>query len=93
MQKVFIIDFLQGPEYVSVITIFDTARKMKFSIKDFFRKCDQIRKKPQIWSHLLKKSLMENLFFRLVWIVQKFTSSSLDSNSHPWQYAVIFENS
>ena len=38
-----------------------TAQKMKFSIKDFFGKCDQIRKFPWIWSHLLKKSLMENL--------------------------------
>ena len=42
-----------------------TGQKMKFSIKDFFSKCDQIRRKPnlQIWSHLLKKSLMENLIF------------------------------
>ena len=37
-----------------------TTQKMKFSIKDFFRKCDQIRRKLRIWSHLLKKSLMEN---------------------------------
>ena len=35
----------------------------KFSIKDFFSKCDQIRKKLPIWSHLLKKSLMENFIF------------------------------
>ena len=41
----------------------DTAQKMKFSIKDFFSKCDQIRKKLRIWSHLLKKSLMENFIF------------------------------
>ena len=34
-----------------------------FSIKYFFRKCDQIREKLQIWSHLLKKSLMENFIF------------------------------
>ena len=40
-----------------------TAQKMKFSIKDFFSKCDQIRKKLRIWSHLLKKSLMENFIF------------------------------
>ena len=33
---------------------------MKFSIKDFFSKCDQIRRKLLIPSHLLKKSLMEN---------------------------------
>ena len=32
---------------------------MKFSIKDFFSKRDQIRRKLSIWSHLLKKSLME----------------------------------
>ena len=40
-----------------------TAQKMKFSIKDFFSKYDQIRKKLRIWSHLLKKCLMENLIF------------------------------
>ena len=32
-------------------------------MKDFFSKYDQIRKKLQIWSHLLKKSLMENSIF------------------------------
>ena len=36
---------------------------MKFSIKDFVSKCDQIRKELRIWSHLLKKSLMENFIF------------------------------
>ena len=57
---------------------------MKFSIKAFFNKCDQIRKMFRhnqtirrlladgvwvcltsllIWSHLLKKSLMENFIF------------------------------
>ena len=33
---------------------------MKLSINDFFSKCDQIRRKLRIWSHLLKNSLMEN---------------------------------
>ena len=33
-----------------------TAQKMKFSIKDFFSKCNQIRSFLRIWSHLLKKS-------------------------------------
>ena len=41
----------------------DTAQKMKFSIKDFFGKCDQTRSFLQIWSHLLKNSLMENFIF------------------------------
>ena len=36
---------------------------MKFTIKDFFSKCDQIRRKLRMWSHLLKKSLMENFDF------------------------------
>ena len=56
---------------------------MKFSIKDFFSKCDQIRSFLRIWSHLLKKSLMENFIFCAVmvciWIVltQVFTESKL----------------
>ena len=41
----------------------DTAQKMKFSIKDFFSKCDQIHRNLRIWLHLLKKSLMENFIF------------------------------
>ena len=40
-----------------------TAQKMMFPIEDFFSKCDQICKKLRIWSHLLKKSLMENFIF------------------------------
>ena len=36
---------------------------MKFSIKDFFSKCYQIRRELRIWSRLLKISLMENLIF------------------------------
>ena len=43
-----------------------TAQKLKFSIKDFFSKCDQIGRKLRIWSHLLKKSLMENFIFCVV---------------------------
>ena len=48
----------------------DTAQKMKFSIKDFFSKCDQIRSFLGIWSHLLKKSLMENFIFCAVWMIK-----------------------
>ena len=36
---------------------------MKFSIKDFFSKRDQIRSFLRIWAHLLKKSLMESFIF------------------------------
>ena len=39
------------------------AQKIKFSIKDLLSKCDQIPSFLRIWSHLLKKSLMENFIF------------------------------
>ena len=42
---------------------YKTLQKMKFSISDFFNKCDLIRRKLQIWSYLLKKSLMKNFIF------------------------------
>ena len=36
---------------------------MKFSVKDFFSKCDKICSFLRIWSHLRKKSWMENFIF------------------------------
>ena len=36
---------------------------MKFPIKDFFSKYDQFRSFLWIWSHLVKKLLMENFIF------------------------------
>ena len=62
------------------ISLHYTAQKMKFSIKNFFSKYDESRRKLRIWSHLLKKSLLENFIFCAVnmniYIVQKqpFTS-------------------
>ena len=44
-----------------------TAQKLKFSIKDFFNKCDQIRMRKS----LLKKSLVENFTFCAVYVQQK----------------------
>ena len=51
-----------GHDFLSKILLpwFLTAQKMKFSIKDFFIKYDQIHRKLRIWSDLLKKLLMEN---------------------------------
>ena len=43
-----------------------TAQKNEFLFKDFFIKCDQIRRILQIWSHLLKKSLIENFIFSYI---------------------------
>ena len=53
----------QNPTHFAEHSIYYTAQKMKFSIEDFFSKWDQIRKNLRIWSHLLKKSLMENFIF------------------------------
>ena len=39
------------------------AQKMKFSIKDFLSKCDQISGFLRICSHLPRKSLAENFIF------------------------------
>ena len=39
---------------------------MKFSVEDFFIKCDQIRSFLRIWSHLLKKNFMKHFIFRQV---------------------------
>ena len=46
-----------------MVSTTNTAQKMKFFINDFFRKCDQMGRKLRIWSHLLKKSLMEDVIF------------------------------
>ena len=43
---------------------------MRFSNKDFLSKCDQICSFLRIWSHLLRKSLIEN--FILCALEEKF---------------------
>ena len=44
---------------------------MKFSTQDLFTKFDEIRIFLRIWSHLMKKSLVGNLIFVAVKIIQK----------------------
>ena len=41
----------------------NTVQKMKFCIKDFFNKCDQICSFLEIWSHSLKKVLLKSFIF------------------------------
>ena len=50
-------------------------KKIKFSIMNFFSKCDQIRRKLQIRSNLLKKLLMENLTFCAAIFVRSVANS------------------
>ena len=52
--------YVQISQWMDSITI---AQTIKFFITNFFSKCNQIPKKLRIWSHLLKKSVMENLIF------------------------------
>ena len=50
--------------YISIVVKLKKKKKKKkkkFSIKNFFNKSDQNLRKLQIWPHLLKKFLMENL--------------------------------
>ena len=49
--------------FISIKSIKLRCTKNEVSVKDFFSKCDQIRKKLLIWSHLLKKSIIENFIF------------------------------
>ena len=57
---------------------------MKFSIKGFFRKYEQICAKLEIWSHLLKKSLMQNFSFCAVVLYQRCLR---DFVKHPqWRF-------
>ena len=63
-----------------------TAEKIKFSIKDFFSKCDKIPRKKRIWSHLLKKALMENFIFRTSFILNVCLGSEYTSG----QYIPVF---
>ena len=50
--------------------VFITAQKMKFSIKDFSSKYDQIRRFLRIWSHLLEKSIIGNFIFCVLYILR-----------------------
>ena len=61
-----------------------TAQKLKFPIKDSFSKCDQIRRKLGIWSHLLKKSLMENFIFCAVFETDYWDTLQLMSRLVHW---------
>ena len=60
----------------------ETAQKMKFSVKEFFSKCDQIRRKLRIWSHLLKNSLMENFIVCAVYISLRSNQSKFPREKH-----------
>ena len=59
----FPLSFLSTSEANVSKSTYNPAQKMKFTIQDFFSKCDQNLRKLWIWSHLLKKSLWKTSFF------------------------------
>ena len=68
----------------------NTAQKIKFSIKDFFSKCDQIHMNLLIWSHLLKKSFMENIIFGAVEALRKLhISTKFLHQEMRWNYGIL----
>ena len=68
-----------------------TAQKMNFSNKNFFSKCYQIRSFPRIWSHLLKKFLIENFFFCAVlqsYLCNRFQRSIINGSFSSWNEVI-----
>ena len=60
--------FIQSNEQIAPLSwSLSMAQKMKFCIRDFYNKCNQVNNFTRIWSHLPKKSLMENFIFSAVW--------------------------
>ena len=57
---------------------------MKVSIKDF-SKCDHIGSFLRIWSHLPKKSLMENIIFCVVVAIKWFKGNTMIVNPGKFQ--------
>ena len=70
------------------LRICDNPQKLKYFIKGFFSECDQICSFLRIWSHLLKKSLMENflvsILHSVVRLVITFPFSPLNHFSYVW---------
>ena len=65
-----------GAKNIIICTIFsfyfmflNITLDKKWIFPHFFSKSDQIRRKLRIWSHLLKKSLMENFIFCAVLVI------------------------
>ena len=61
-----------------------TAQKMKFSIKDLFSKCGQIRSFLRIWSHLLKKFIFCAVAGVYLWV---FVMESIFINFYPQAFS------
>ena len=61
-------------------------QKTKYSINDFFGKCDKIRSFLRIWSHLMKKSLMDKFIFYAVILSGKSVILSYNKGKNSYHY-------
>ena len=59
-------------------------------MKDFFSKCDQIRS-LRIWSHLLKKLLIENFIFSAGLVGQNFSKDLPELYTEPSQILTFLQ--
>ena len=59
-------------------------------MKDFFSKCGQIRS-LRIWSHLLKKSLIENFIFSAGLVGQNFNKYLPELYTEPSQILTFLQ--
>ena len=62
------------------------TQTVKFSIEDFFSKCDQIRRNLWIYSHWLKKSLMENFILVQCLLLQVSSNFASESIEIKWKF-------
>ena len=54
---------IKSPSDIDHLQLFTiTAQQMKFCMKDFFSKCDQIHRKLRIWSHAVHKLVPTSTF-------------------------------
>ena len=72
------------------LLIFTAQKKMKFSIKEFFSKFNQICCFCRMRSHLLKKSLMENFIFSAVIIDYQYNKGIIKSCKTYLQTVEVF---
>ena len=77
-------------KFVPCYAIYAAKKKKKISIKDFFSKCDQIHRFLRIWSHLLKKSLIENFIFCAVLATGGCYKNSALRQKKIWQRTTLF---
>ena len=65
------------------------AQKINFFVKNWFSKCEHIRIKLRIYSHLLNKSFRENFIFCVVNIIG-FTAASCKSFFKPNCQSLVY---